>query len=104
MNKQRYPLVLVDWEDAFSSSFWHSQAAVDSEFAAKDSGYMCQQAGWLIRKTKDCIVVAGRANEGQQDYGCLQRIPSGMVKKITTLKHGTDRRSKKTAPRKYPKL
>ncbi len=53
MPVKRPPLVLVDWDDAYSNSPWHNNAEVDVEF--EDGGWECVTVGYLIRKTKTGI-------------------------------------------------
>lgn len=82
--KTRPPIVLVDWEDAYSRQNWIDDTDIDANFL--DGAYQCTMIGYLIRDHEDYIVVAARASGDHSTYGLLQRIPRGMVRKVTRLK------------------
>jgi hypothetical protein len=84
MARKTPPLVLVNWEDAYSRQNWIADEDVDENFL--DEAYNCTMVGYLIRNHKDYIVVAARASGDGLTYGLLQRIPRGMVRKIRKLK------------------
>ena len=84
MTNKKPSLVLVEWDDAYSNSMWHSDSEVDAEF--HDYGWECVTVGYLIRETKTGITLAARASFTNKSWGLLQRIPRGMVKKITRIK------------------
>jgi hypothetical protein len=77
--------VVVEWEDAYSNSSWHTNEEIDRDF--EDGGWQCKNIGLLVRDEKTHIVIASRWSDTNGSYGHLQRIPRGMVKKITTVKY-----------------
>jgi nitrous oxidase accessory protein NosD len=76
-------LVLVKWHDACNTGEWHTDQEVDEWL--KDSSFECENVGYLIRETKDFIVLAARVSWGDKQYGLLEKLPRKMIDKIITL-------------------
>ena len=78
----KYKFVFVDWDDACSFSSWQDQSELDEW--VKDGAYKCQNAGWLVRETKDFYIVCARRS-GDEQYGLCEKLPKRMIKKITKV-------------------
>lgn len=82
-NPKTPPLVIVEWVDAEGSGDWINGDEELQEFLDSSSNVV-RTVGWLIRRTKDYLVLASTMaqDEGKND---TNRIPSGMVKKVINL-------------------
>jgi hypothetical protein len=79
--QKKYKKVDVLWSDAYSTDAWTDLADVET------TDLECLSSGWLVKQTKDVIVVAGTINTSGMAC-CMIHIPRGMVKKITPSKGG----------------
>lgn len=77
--KLLYPIVLVMWDDA--SGIRHGWAAKSEKVEA----YVAHSVGFLIKETKDHIIIAQDTDEEGSHNGRSQ-IPRGMVKKMKVLR------------------
>ena len=75
---QKFKKVEVVWHDAYSTDDWTSIDELD------EKPLVCSSIGWLVKKTKAAIVVAGTIN-ATGGACCSINIPRGMVQKITYL-------------------
>jgi hypothetical protein len=78
----RFPLVVVEWVDAYSTDPWTPVWEFDDEEKA------CRSVGYLVKKGKKHLHVAGTFSESGDDAACTMSIPRGMVKRITYIKKG----------------
>jgi hypothetical protein len=76
-----YPLVYVTWEDAYSTDDWTELADLSEE------NHLCASTGYLVRKSKDVLVVAGTVSADGQAC-CVIHIPRRMVKAVERLRGG----------------
>ena len=77
---QHYDMVEVVWNDASElTSGWAD------EIVEKDEPALALSVGFLVRETKEHIVIAQDTDEAGHHNGRSQ-IPRGMVKKIRVLK------------------
>ena len=83
MKSKKYPLVLVEWDDACNMGTWHDEQEIDVWL--KDNHFQCQSVGWLVRNTKNFVVIAARVSWGDKQYGLLEKLPRKMIKKIKVL-------------------
>lgn len=81
---KKYPLVIVEWDDANSCSGWRDKEDLDLWMASNE--WQCRNVGWLVRETKDFYLIAARHAPNDGQYGLLERLPRKMVRKITRLK------------------
>ena len=77
---QHYPLVEVVWNDASELTSGWSQ-----EIEEKDEPALALSVGFLIRETKEHIVIAQDTDPNGHHNGRSQ-IPRGMVKKMKVLR------------------
>lgn len=75
----RLPVVSVRWTDAHSVDEW--TMADDLPKTGKE----CVSVGFLVRKTKACLTVAGTGSE-DGDVCCTIIIPKAWVRGIKYLK------------------
>jgi hypothetical protein len=76
---QHYPLVEVIWNDASElTSGWTDEIE-------KDEPQLALSVGFLVRETKEHIIIAQDTDEHGHHNGRSQ-IPRGMVKKIKVLR------------------
>ncbi len=87
MKSKVMPIVYVEWIDAHSNSGWMDEKEID-EFASGD--WWCSCVGFLVRRTKKEITIALRyepksAMHDEEQWGCLQRIPTTWIRKWRVL-------------------
>lgn len=84
VHEQKYPIVLVRWEDTSSVAAWSEiEEAID--FDNIDFDYHCTSIGYLIRSDETCVVLAARADGDFTQVGLVERIPRGMVQSVEVL-------------------
>ena len=85
--KRRRPrLVLVEWNDAASANpGWMNKEEV-LRWAKPDC--LIRNAGYVIQRNRNVLVLAARwdMETGAPLFGLLQRIPTGMIRRIYRLK------------------
>lgn len=83
MNKKNQ-LVIVEWEDAWSSDGW-----LDSEVAQEEAKNQAKvvTVGYVIKHDKSGISLAQGVglHKGQTGYSGIFNIPAGMIIKITKV-------------------
>lgn len=87
MKKLRYPLVYIEWHDAVGSEAWGSEESI-LIWGERYSDWKIFEVGWLLKKTKDYILIASRYNESSEkeaQWGQVQKIPRTWCKVITIL-------------------
>ena len=91
--EKRHPLVIVEWADAYSGN--PGWLTVDEWVRGPGSRpeWINENIGYLIRETKDAVVLAARHSgpdqvnrEFQYQYGLFQLIPRGMVRRIIRVR------------------
>ena len=79
-------LVLIEWEDAHSSSGWQKMSRIKENGA---ESLACRNVGWLVRKTKKQTVLTHALSDEQLDdssgHGHFT-IPNAMIRKVTILR------------------
>jgi len=89
--KKRYKIIYFEWADATSpteKSWWTPEGAL--EWAEKDN-YWVEQVGFLLKKTKEYILLAGHTNitfsEGEEieQLGHLIKIPTAWIRNYKEL-------------------
>jgi len=85
--KDQYPLIYLDWCDAMANiSSWTTEDDA-IEWAENGEG-LVKQVGWLIKETKNYLLIAdrlGHINSGSTDLGGVFKIPTRWVKKRETI-------------------
>ena len=76
-NEIPYKLMVVDWNDASSSSKWTDVAS----FKRDDIPYIVRTVGYKIHEDNDAIHLASNMCITHQDISCIMSIPKGMIKK-----------------------
>lgn len=87
MNPKQRPkeiIYLIEWQDAHSSSGWHSNHELDDFI--KQEKCICMNVGWILSETKDEIVLASRRLKWREkaidpEWGSLQKIPKAWIRK-----------------------
>jgi hypothetical protein len=77
----RYPLVLIEWHDAYTGGNWSETWDAQP--------WLARTVGWLIHDGRDQKVVAQTSHDAAKDaFRTMNRltIPSGCVKRIRRLK------------------
>jgi hypothetical protein len=78
--KQHYDMVEVVWNDASElTSGW------SNEIVEKDEPALALSVGFLVRETKEHIVIA-QDSDAEGHHNGRSQIPRGMVKKIKILR------------------
>lgn len=82
----KYPLVIVEWEDATNIATWMDEEEALNFEEHLDADYNCLNVGYLLRSDDECVIVAARSTQDFKAFGLVERIPRGMVKKVRILK------------------
>jgi len=72
----KYPIVYVEWADAYGSNEWIKDEDIEDEHLRKDR-FTCYNIGWLLRKTNKVYVIAALMNTADDQWGHVQTIPKG---------------------------
>lgn len=80
MTKEPGKLVLVEWRDSCSPSASWSPPNIGEGYGVS----VCFTVGWVLRRDKDCLILAGSHNE--EMVGEVVAIPAECVVKITSIK------------------
>lgn len=80
-----YPLVQIEWTDAFANSNWMDEEEFN-EWKKDHKAMTVHDIGWLMEQDKDKVIVASRFNESLGMYGLFQMIPKTWVKIIVLAK------------------
>ncbi|AQW94781.1 hypothetical protein CMU89_00330 [Elizabethkingia anophelis] len=85
MEKGKYPLVYIEWEDSYSvPQQWHTEDEMTGILA--DESFTVKQTGFVLKETDTFIVLANLLNElslSEDQYSGLHRIPKGcLIKKV----------------------
>lgn len=85
MAKALYPLVEIEWTDAFSprDKAWYEECELDTVMAAV--AVPDRACGYIVRDTPAGILLAGQLTSGSQ-FGDLFFIPRGMVRRKRVLR------------------
>ncbi len=80
--KLKYKLVQIGWADAISNEDgWHN--IEDAVKWAEDDNWIVHQVGWIIKETKDYILIANIFNEASagrdETYSGLFKIPKPWI-------------------------
>lgn len=88
MKNNNYPLVYIEWEDAYSvPQEWNT--AEDMTGILADESFIVRQVGFVLKETKTFIVLANMVNTlnlSDNQYSGLHRIPKGCLRKRIKLK------------------
>lgn len=76
----KYTPVFVIWDDAFSVDEWMAADAV-----VEEKGTMVHSVGFLIKKTKDHLILALNHDTSNDQLSCIIYIPISMVKALIPL-------------------
>lgn len=77
--KEKNRLIYIEWGDAISNTGW-----MDKEDAIKwgeEEHWLVKNIGWLLKETKDYILLAAKYSDGSGEYGLLHKIPKTWIKK-----------------------
>lgn len=78
LNDAPFDLVSVVWDDAECDSGWDA--------AAEPKESLVLSVGFLVKKTRKHIVLAGSITTGEHNTNQRIQIPKGMIKSIEVLK------------------
>ena len=89
MKVDRERIWLIEWHDAHSGNGWFSDEQV-KKFIDRER-CICYSVGWILSESKKEIVVAERKlkwreDEGDHEWGMLQKIPKAWIRKKVLLK------------------
>jgi hypothetical protein len=83
----KYPLVYIEWEDAYSIPMeWKDTDELTGILA--DECFIIKQSGFVLKETDEFIVLANQLNElnlSDDQYSGLHRIPKGCLRKKINL-------------------
>ena len=81
MKSGKYPLVLVEWQDAAIAERW----AAIKDVLNEGTTMPCISVGWLMQENADRLIVAAQL-DGGEECGLRVTIPRVCVKAITHLR------------------
>lgn len=74
-----YPIVYVEWTDAWSEDGWKEVAEVHANKATAK----CETIGYLVREEEEFIYIASTISQTQ--VACCMVVPKNMIKVLTHL-------------------
>lgn len=80
---QKYPLIYIEWCDAYGNSAWFTEKEAIAWGEGDD--WVNKQVGWLLKETKEYMVIASRWQNAQEQWGHLQKIPKTWIRERITL-------------------
>jgi len=81
INKERYPLLLIQWKDAESDPAWASQDDM-KKWIKEDC--VCNEIGWVVGENKKYYIISNQILcDGT--IGNRTKIPKNWVKKIKKI-------------------
>lgn len=87
MGNNRYPLVYIEWEDAYSVPMdWKIEEELTGILS--DECFIIKQAGFILKETDEYVVLANQLNElnlSDDQFSGLHRIPIGCLRKRIEL-------------------
>ena len=72
-------LVYLEWGDAISNTGWMSKE--DALEWGEEQHWLVKNVGWLLKETKDYILLAAKYSDGSGEYGLLHKIPKTWIKR-----------------------
>ena len=76
----KFPLVLVVWDDAFSVDEWTPIEEIIDETSA-----VVRSAGFLIKETDKYLILALNHDTTNDNLSCVVFIPTKMVKELIPI-------------------
>lgn len=76
---KKRPLVLVEWDDTTTNEGWAMVENLTSE------PVHCISVGWIVRKTKIALVLAGMRSLDEDACNTRQTIPRGCIRSIRRI-------------------
>lgn len=81
-------LVYLEWEDAVATAEWMFHDELEQW--TKDTKMTVQEVGWIIKETKEYIVMVGRLADYDGDgftdkFGAIQKIPKTWIRNRVDL-------------------
>ena len=68
----------IEWGDAISNTGWmEKNDAIDW---GENSDWIVKNVGWLLKETKEYILLAAKYSEGSKEYGLLHKIPKTWIR------------------------
>jgi len=88
MNVKNPKVYRVEWLDAHCDTGWFFKEDLEKFINKKKC--ICENIGYLVHETKDEIVLAHRrmkwAEDGDSEWGFVQKIPKGWIRKRKIIK------------------
>lgn len=82
MVSKHRPMVLVKWKDIISKDDWQKYLEAENT-----KPQLFVSIGWLIRKTKDYLVIASCYSPEDDTVGTVTSIPTGTVIDVKEYRH-----------------
>lgn len=77
--KKDFPLIIVTWIDAVAGCGWEEFNDVDN------SPHIISTVGYLIKESKESILLVMSKDEQSSNFNCSFVIPKGMIQNIKKL-------------------
>lgn len=77
-------LIYIEWCDAISNTGWMSLDEVLKW--GNDEAWIVKNVGWLLKETREYLLLAAKYSDGSEEYGLLHKIPKTWIKKRVNLK------------------
>lgn len=72
-------LIYIEWHDAVANTGWLNKERME-EFANSDPAII-REIGWVYREDDKEIVLFGRTDITEDEYGLIQKIPKTWIRK-----------------------
>lgn len=83
---EKQKLIYLKWEDAHSSSGWHTKEQLNK--LINYDRCMCEEIGWIVYEDKSVLILSARRmcwkdpdpTAQTAEFGLIQRIPKSWVR------------------------
>jgi hypothetical protein len=82
---KRRKLIYLEWCDAISNTGWMTEKQA-LRWAEEDQ-WLVKNVGWIIKETKEYLVLSSKYSEETKEFGLLHKIPKTWVRKRKELKY-----------------
>lgn len=87
---KKVKMVYIEWMDAYSNSGWFSYDRFKSHFLDPANDVYVNSCGFLLRRTKKCVIFAGtwqpsRGGCVDEQFCDIHKIPNTWIRKFKVL-------------------
>jgi len=70
----KYPIVLIEWVDAYGSNEWLDEDEVDENHLNRKKSLVFN-IGWLLRKNREVYVISPMLDQNKSNWAHVETLP-----------------------------